>query len=165
MRNLATLAVCAVLANACASLGSLATFVQAPRFEEASNRRAEVRVLPPSAGSPLGGASLRLWTKVTNPNPFGFTLSTLSGTLYLDEARAAATEFPLGLPLAAGGESVIPIDLAISFADLPQLADVIRRTVSREPIPYHFEGTVGVQAGRFGTPTFGPMTLFRGTVD
>jgi hypothetical protein len=165
MRKLAMLIVFGLLLEACASLGSLRAFVQAPRFEEASDRKTEVRLLPPSASSVLGGASIRLWTKVTNPNPFGFTLSSLSGDLYLDEARAARTEFPLGLPLSAGSASVIPIDFSISFAELPQLADVLRRAVARDSIAYHFEGTVAVDAGRLGTPVFGPMTLMRGTFD
>jgi len=165
MGKLAPLVVVAVLTTACASLGSLATLVQAPRFEEARDQSAEVRFRPPSAGQPLGGASIRLWTKVTNPNPFGFTLSSLQGDLYLDDARAARTEFPLGLPLTAGASNVIPIDFSISFSELPQLTDVIRRAVAGDPIAYHFEGTVGVDAGRLGTPVFGPMTLIRGTFD
>jgi hypothetical protein len=36
--------------------------------------------------------------------------------------------------------------------------------MNREPVPYRFEGSVGVEAGRLGTPVFGPMTLLRGTI-
>ena len=164
MRRRATLVILAVLAGGCISLGSLPSFVQPPKFEQVPDRSAEVRLLPPSGNNALGGASIRLWTRVSNPNVFGFTLSSLSGTLYLDEARAATSELPLGLPLSAGAESVIPIDLTVSFAELPQLADVLRRAIARDPIVYHFEGTVSVDAGRIGTPKFGPMTLFRGTL-
>jgi hypothetical protein len=138
--------------------------VQPPRFEEAPDHPAEIRLLPPASGLPVGGAGVRLWAKVTNPNTFGFTLGTLRGTLYLEDSRSADVDFPLGLPLTAGAETTVPIDLSISFSDLPGLANVIRRAVGREAIAYRLEGTIGVDAGRFGQPTFGPMTLLTGDV-
>ncbi len=150
--------------SACATLDSLRGFVAAPRFEEAPGRRAEIRLLGPSVDAPLGGAGIRLWARVVNPNPFGFTLSTLRGTLRLDDTRAATADLPLGLPLEGRGNAEFPIDLTVSFADLPGLGAVIRRGVDREPIAYRFEGTVSVNAGAFGTPEFGPMTLFGGTL-
>jgi hypothetical protein len=151
-------------APACASLGPLAGLVRAPRFEQVPGQPAELRLTGPTLARPLGGANVRLWTRVTNPNPFGLTLSTLTGTLLLEEARAATADFPLGLPLDAGGASTIPIDLSVDFRDVPGLGDVIRRAAGREPIAYTLEGTIGVDAGRFGTPVFGPMTIVRGTV-
>lgn len=159
------MAAIATLGSSCATLGSLSGLIQPPRFSEARDQPAEVRLSPPTAGNALGGATIRLWTRVTNPNPFGFTLNTLNGTLYLDDTRAATSDFPLGLPLSAGAESVIPIEFAISFADLPNLAGVVRRVAQRQPIDYRFEGTVGVNAGRFGSPVLGPMTFMRGTLD
>ena len=116
-----------------------------------------------TGGRGYGGVGVRLWTRVTNPNPFGFTLSTLAGTLFLEDARAATVEFPLGLPLAAGRSEVIPIDISISFSELPQLGGVLERAINRRPIQYRLDGTIAVQAGQFGTPVFGPMTLLRGT--
>lgn len=74
-------------------------------------------------------------------------------------------DFPLGLPLRAGEGSTIPIDLSVSFADLPGLADVIRRAASRQPLAYRFDGTIGVDAGPLGQPVFGPMTLLSGDVN
>jgi hypothetical protein len=65
---------------------------------------------------------------------------------------------------AGGAESVIPLDLTISFADLPGLANVVRRAVSGQPIGFQLDGTVGIDAGRFGQPTFGPMLLVRGEI-
>jgi len=138
------------------SLSSLGAIVQPPRFEQVPGQPAEVRL------QGLNGAGIRLWTKVTNPNPFGFRLGTLKGTLYLEDSRAADADFPLGLSLAAGGESVIPIDISISFSDLPGLSNVARRILARQAVPYRLEGTVGVDAGRLGQPVFGPMTLIRG---
>lgn len=113
---------------------------------------------------PVGGAGVRLWARVTNPNSFGFTLGTLRGTLFLEESRSADVDFPLGLPLRAGEETIVPIDLSISFSDLPGLANVIRRAAGRDPIAYRLDGTIGVDAGRFGQPTFGPMTLLTGDI-
>ena len=107
---------------------------------------------------------IRIWTKVTNPNAFSLTLGTLKGTLYLDESRAADADFPLGLPLTGGGESIVPIDLSVSFSSIPGLADSIRRAINRQPLPYRLDGTIGVDAGRLGQQIFGPMTLLRGEI-
>jgi hypothetical protein len=155
-------AVLTLMLTACAGLEGLRAFVQAPKFEEAPGQQAEVRLLGPSVSQPLGGAGIRLWTQVSNPNAFGFTLGTLRGTLNIENARAANVDFPLGLPLRAGQETVVPIDLSVSFSDLPGLANVIRRAVNRQPLAYHLEGTIGVDAGQLGQPVFGPMTLLRG---
>jgi hypothetical protein len=64
--------------------------------------------------------------------------------------------------LAAAGESVVPLDLRVSFADIPGLADAIRKAVSGRELAYRLDGTVGVDAGQWGRPTFGPMTLLTG---
>jgi hypothetical protein len=142
--------------QACAGMNSLGALIQPPRFEQVPDQPAEIRM----AG--LNGAGVRLWTRVTNPNPFGLRLGTLKGTLYLEDAHAADADFPLGLALGAGSDSVIPIDISVSFANLPGLGGVARRIIGRQPVAYRLEGTVGVDAGRLGQPVFGPMTLVRG---
>jgi Late embryogenesis abundant protein len=154
---LLVVAVSILFLQSCAgALGQLGSLIQPPRFEQVPDQPAEIRL----AG--INGATVRLWTRVSNPNPFGLRLGTLKGTLFLDESRAADADFPLGLPLGAGGDSVIPIDISISFADLPGLANVGRRVLSRQPVGYRLDGTVGVDAGQLGQPVFGPMTLLRG---
>jgi hypothetical protein len=157
-------AVFVIAHSGCAALEQLRGFVQPPRFEEVPGQPAEIRLLPPGSGMPVGGAGVRLWAKVTNPNAFGLTLGTLRGTLFLEESRSATADFPLGLPLAAGAETVVPIDLSVSFSDLPGLANVIRRAGGRQPIAYRLDGTIGVDAGRLGQPTFGPTTLLTGNI-
>jgi hypothetical protein len=152
---------CAALAG-CATLGGIQQIVQAPRFSQAPDRQSEIRLLGPGAGLPLGGAAVRVWATVDNPNPFGVTLSTLSAEVMVEGSRAASGEFPLGLPLRPAGESVVPLDLSISFADLPGLATTLRRAAAGEAIFYELHGTVGVEAGRLGHPTFGPMRLMTG---
>jgi hypothetical protein len=148
-----------LLLQGCAgALGNLSALVQPPRFQQVPGRQAEIRLLG------LEGAGVRLWTRVTNPNAFGIRLGTLKGTLFLDESRAANADFPLGLDLGAGADTELPIDISVSFRDLPGLGGVARRVVAREPVPYRLEGTIGIDAGRIGRDMlFGPMTLLSGT--
>jgi hypothetical protein len=146
----------------CATLENLRGLVQAPKFEQAPGRDAEIRLLGPTPSQPLGGAGVRIYTQVTNPNAFGLILGTLRGTLHIEGSRAADVDFPLGLPLRPSEQTSVPIDLTVSFSDLPGLANVIRRAVNRQPLDYELEGTIGVDAGRLGQPTFGPMTILRG---
>ena len=162
MRKLIVTYAAALMCWGCAGLDQLRGLVQPPRFEQAPGREAQIRLHGPTMSQPLGGAAVRMWTRVTNPNPFGLSLGTLRGTLHIENARAADVDFPLGLPLRAAEEAIIPIDLSISFSDLPGLADVVRRAATRQPLAYELEGTIGVDAGQLGQPTFGPMTLLRG---
>ena len=149
--------------TSCGALQNIAQLIQPPRFEQ-DERPAEIRFVPPSVSHPAGGAGVTLWMRVTNPNPFGFTLSTLNTTLLLEGSRAATGDFPLGLPLTAGETSLVPIELSISFADVPGLANALRQAATGTAVAYELDGTVGVDAGRFGQPTFGPMRLAAGEI-
>src|ERR1041384_579087 len=161
MRSLAPCTLALLLSPACGNL-DLQQIMQPPRFEQAPNQPAELRLLGPSATSPLGGAGVRVWLQVTNPNPFGFTLSTVNADLSLEGSHAANGDFPLGLPLTAGQQTVVPLDLSISFADVPGLSRTLGRLAVGGTAAYELDGTVGINAGRFGTPTFGPMRLTTG---
>jgi hypothetical protein len=156
------LAVALLALPSCASLGNLANIVQAPRISAAEGRPAELRLAGFSGGSP--GATLRVWARVRNPNPFGLTLSTVEGSLFLQDEHAAEVEMPLGLPLGARDETVIPIDLTIDLRDVPGVARALAGAVTGGPIEYRLDGMVGIDAGDFGTPTFGPMTVVEGEV-
>jgi len=147
---------------ACAGLANLQQIIRPPHFEQAPGQPAELRLLGPSTSSPLGGAGVRIWLQVSNPNPFGFTLRTIDADLMLEGNHAATGNFPLGLPLNAGQQSVVPLDLSISFADVPALSRTIGRLATGGTAAYQLDGTVGIDAGRVGTPTFGPMTLTTG---
>ena len=86
----------------------------------------------------------------------------MDAKLFLEDAQAAETSFPLGLPLQARGSETIPLDISISFADIPRLAGAIRQATRGQAVSYRLEGVVGIDAGRLGQPTFGPMTLLTG---
>src|SRR5215213_8293971 len=134
--RLALVALAALSLQACAGvLGNLSALVQPPRFQQVPGRQAEIRLLGPE------GAGVRIWTRVTNPNTFGIRLGTLKGTLFLDDSRAADAEFPLGLDLRARAESELPIDINVSFNDLPGLGGVARKVLAREAVPYRLDGT------------------------
>jgi hypothetical protein len=70
----------------------------------------------------------------------------------------------LGLPLQPRAEETIPLDISISFSDIPRLAGVLRQAGRGQALNYRLEGIVGIDAGRLGQPTFGPMTLVSGSV-
>jgi hypothetical protein len=38
----------------------------------------------------------------------------------------------------------------------------VQRAATGQPLAYELEGTVGIDAGRAGQPTFGPMRLVTG---
>lgn len=148
---------------ACASLG-LGTVVQPPRISASGTQDAQLNLVGPTRNNPYGGARIRLYARVQNPNPFGMTLASLGGRLFLQSQEAALVDLPMGLPLMASQDTVVPIDLTIGFDDLPNLLDVVRDAAGGGSLDYRLDGTVGVDAGALGTPTFGPMTLMEGDV-
>ena len=150
-------------AAACASLG-LGEVVQAPRISAAGTQHAQMNLIGPSFDNPYGGARIRLYARVENPNPFGMTLASLGGRLFLQSQEAALVDLPMGLPLGASADTIVPIDLTIGFDDVPNLVEVVREAVGGGSLDYRLDGTVGVDAGALGRPTFGPMTLLRGDV-
>ena len=160
----APVALLSLLLSGCASLAGLEQVLAAPQFEVASERQSELRLLGPSLQRPLGGADVRIWARVSNPNPFRLTLSTVRGSLSLSGTEAADVDLPLGLPLPASQDTVIPLDIAISFANLPALADVLSRAVGRGSVDYRLHGTFAVDAGVLGQPQFGPLTLLEGEI-
>jgi hypothetical protein len=154
---------CTAVIIGCAGLG-LADVIQPPRFSVADGRQGELRLLGPSAGRPLGGASIRLWARVENPNLLGLSLTALQGSLALEGTKAADVDFPLGIPLLAGQDTVIPLDINVSFSDLPGLAGVATRLLTRSSVNYRLDGTLAVNAGPLGQPRFGPSTWLDGTL-
>jgi hypothetical protein len=159
----AMLPLLALVLSGCAGLG-LESVLQAPTFRVDGQQQAQLRLIGPSMGSPLGGAAVRIYARVGNPNPVGLTLTRLVGNLQLQGQNAARVDFPLGVPLQANGEVVVPIDIALDFDDLPGLANVARNALTGGAIAYSLNGTVGVDAGLLGQPVFGPMDLVAGNL-
>jgi hypothetical protein len=143
----------------CAMLGQV---VLPPRFSTVADREEEIRFLAPSAQRPAGGVSIRLWARVENPNSVGLTLTRMAGNLFLEGARAAQVDFPLGVPLLAAGDTIIPLDVNLSFADVPGLADAFGAILTRNRVGYRLDGTLAVDAGLLGQPSFGPSTWLQG---
>jgi hypothetical protein len=164
IRTGALAAAVSVVLGACATLGALGHILQPPTFRVDSQRPAELHLLGPAPGRPTGGLALRLYARVSNPNPLGLTLTTLAGALNLEGQQAAQVSFPLGVPLGANQENVVPLDISISFSELPGLANVAQKALTGAPLHYSLNGTFGVDAGALGRPTFGPMTLLDGDV-
>ena len=163
LRTSVFLAAVAALTPACATLGGLAGIVQAPRISSTDDRRAELRLTGGYGGTPAA-ATLRVFARVHNPNLFSLTLSTLKGSLVLEGEQAADVDLPLGLELRSGDETVVPIDLTVPLQGIPALARTLARAVTGSPVAYRLDGTMGIDAGDFGTPTFGPLTLLQGEV-
>jgi hypothetical protein len=164
MKRLGFVLALALPLGGCASLGGLQEVLQAPRMEAAAGRQAELRLLPPGTERPRGGAVLRLWARVENPNPVGLTLSAVNGGVTLEGRPAARVDFPLGLPLPAGADTVIPLEVGLNFGDIPGLADLGARALTGAPLGYKLDGTISVDAGVLGQPRFGPLTLMQGTL-
>lgn len=162
IRSFAALTFVTALALSTGSCATLNQLVQPPEFAVAQGRESQLRLLGPSTSRPLGGASLRIWTRVQNPNAFGLTLAALRGNIFLENERAGEVDFPMGLPLTASGDTIIPLDINISFADVPGLIDVVQRIVSRNSVAYRLDGTVTLDAAPFGQPSFGPTTWLSG---
>ncbi len=152
------LALCA--GAACATLQQI---VQPLSFSAAPGQQAELRLLGPSAQRPLGGLGVRLWARVQNPNPLGVNLTHIAGTLFLADNQAGTVDLPLGVALQANGETTFPVDVAISFSDIPGLAGTLGRALSGSALPYRLDGRFSVGAGALGSFDFGPTTLLTGS--
>jgi hypothetical protein len=107
---------------------------------------------------------VRLWADISNPNPFGIVLSSLAGSLALEGTHAAEVDFPWGLPLVAGQDTIVPLDISVSFANLPALGNVLPAAVTAGNVDYTLDGTMTIDAGLLGQPSFGPMNLLQGTI-
>jgi hypothetical protein len=151
-------------AAGCASVASLLG-ISEPRFAVASGRASTLRLGGPSIQHPRGSATVRVWTQVSNPNSFGLTLTTLDGTLAFEGEDLVDVALPIGLPMVALADTVIPLDLTFGFESFSALGNVAMSLFTRDQLSYELKGTLGVSAGPLGEPTFGPRTWLRGEVD
>ena len=68
------------------------------------------------------------------------------------------------MPLQGNSEAVVPLDITVNFNDIPGLGNVLLRAATGGSIRYDLQGTIGVDAGVLGQPTFGPMSLLNGSL-
>lgn len=161
---LAAAALLAVVPAGCATLSEVLG-VAMPEFSIVDDRPSTFEVVGPSLSRLQPAARVRLWTRVRNPNGFGLTLSSLAGDLLLERSRVAEVDLPLGLPLTAQADTVIPLDITVDLRSLQALGGAVEAILTRESLAYALEGRLGVDAGPLGTPTFGPRTWLQGAVE
>ncbi len=58
---------------------------------------------------------------------------------------------------------MIPIQLGLSFSDLGDLADAFDEILTSNRVDYQLDGTLTIDAGAFGQPSFGPQTWLQGS--
>ena len=150
--------------SACASLQNLLS-IESPRFELVTDRESVLSLDPISVLTDEPFVVVRLWTRVTNPNTFGLTVSKLEGDIFLEGREMAEIDLPLGLPLLAARDTVIPLDLRFGIPSLGSLGALGQALLARRPVRYRLDGVIGVDAGALGEPTFGPRTWLQGEVD
>lgn len=153
-----------VLTTACVGLWRFLG-VEAPRFEMDSERESVLSLDPASVLTARPVATVRIWTRVTNPNNFNLTLSRLSGNLLLEGSEMAEIDLPLGLPLVAQRDTVIPLEIRFGLPALSALGALGEALLRGRAVSYRLDGTLGVDAGALGEPTFGPRTWLQGQVD
>lgn len=120
-----------------------------------------VRIDPPGVGS--GAAVFRFDLEVYNPNPVGLRLAALDGDLWLGGTRAAASSFPAGVTLAAGGTEPLVLELEVPLAGAPNLVTQLARLVTGETVWYRLDGALALDV--FGTTQRLPtVTLVEGAM-
>jgi hypothetical protein len=129
--------------------------VRPPRFKLTDDHPSAIHFRMPL--KPSGGADIRLWIKVLNPNPFAITLEKLETRLILAGYRAAYGNVLMDLSIDAGQSSVVSLNLSFSSADLMLNPAVVGPTVN-----YRLNGVVWIDAGKFGRPMFGPIAILSG---
>lgn len=164
-KAIASIVVLAAVATAgCATLGSLLNVVS-PRFELVPEREAVLTLDPISILTDNPFVVVRVWTRVTNPNNFGLVISKLTGDVFLEGREMAEVNLPLGLPLPAARDTVIPLEIRFGIPSLSSLGALGSALYARRPVTYRLDGTIGVDAGALGEPTFGPRTWLQGQLD
>lgn len=150
-------------AAGCASLaGTLG--LAAPSFQRVEDRPATLEVLGPSLVRLEPAARVTVWAAVRNPNDVGITLSELNGWLVLEGEEVAAVDLPLGLPLEARADTIVPLRISFDLSSLERLGGAAEAVLTRRALDYALEGRLGVDAGPLGRPVFGPRTWISGTL-
>jgi hypothetical protein len=144
--------------GACASVSGTSSMVQAPRFREASDRRAQLSL---SSTDAPRAATLRVFAQVRNPNSTKLKVAKVKGSLFLEGQQAADVDLPLELELKPRETAVVPFDVTVPLDKAPSLAQTLARSAEGPAVGYRVDGTLDVETAQ-GEPMFGPLTLLEG---
>lgn len=129
--------------------------VQVPTFKTENLRLSGLEL-------PFGGQGAVLLSTdlvVNNPNAFGLSLEQVSIDVILNGQKVTDLS-ARDIRIAAGGTSVTPTQVRVPL-NLNGAAELLNIARGGR-VPYRLDGTFTVDAGPFGKPTFGPMTLNQG---
>jgi hypothetical protein len=148
----------AAATGACASFNAGTSRVDAPRFRESSDKRAQVSLSSPDAPR---AATVRLFAEVRNPNSTELKLSKVKGSLFLEGQQAAEVDLALDLELKPREKAEVPFDVTVPLDKSPALAEALARSAEGPAVGYRVDGTLNVETPQ-GQPVFGPLTLLEG---
>lgn len=133
----ARLAAAALLALAgCAEVGKvIGASLEKPRLTFVS-------VTPQEAD--LEGVTLLVRYRVENPNSVGLTVASLDYRLDIDRKQALTGSQRSGLRLPVRGSADLDVPVRVRYAAVP---DFLRTIFQKEQIPWHLEGTAGIETG------------------
>jgi LEA14-like dessication related protein len=138
--------------------GCVQNLVRSPQFE--MREAGLLRLNPPGLENIAPEAVIRITLDARNPNGFDLNLEELRFDLLMDGAKVAASSIK-GLSLKQNGA------LSTFFADVevpisPTTLQSLGKIISGSSIQYRLDGAFSVDAGPFGKPRFGPVTLAQG---
>ena len=88
----------------------------------------------------------------------------LACSFVVDADGGVGVDFPLGVPLVANGDTIVPLDVTLGFDALPLLGRTLIAAALEGTLPYRLDATIGVDAGMLGAPVFGSLTLLSGSL-
>lgn len=157
------LAVAALTLGACAVV-TPERAVRNLEFEFVAEGSGLRRLDLPGIGGGSPSATVRIRTRVSNPNPLALRLTGLEFDLYVNANRAASGSFAGGVDLPARGQTVLDLDVTVGLAEATRLVSDLAAAARGQRTAYRLDGTVSVDAGPLGRPSFGPLTIVTGTV-
>ncbi|MFY9268469.1 MAG: LEA type 2 family protein [Candidatus Manganitrophaceae bacterium] len=92
----------------------------------------------------FSGAHLSVAVRITNPNPFGLTVSHLLYRLSIGEGEIASGEISVPFIIARHGSADVVLPIEVRFKQIGKLAPLLREKSGG--IDYRIEGEVTVRA-------------------
>lgn len=118
----------------------------------------------PGIGEGSPAATVRVRTRVSNPNPVAVRIAGLDFDLYVNGNRAGSGSFTGGVELPPRGQTVLDLEVTIGLEGAGRLVADLAEAARGQRTTYRLAGTVSLAADRLGNPRFGPLTIVSGTV-